>query len=272
MLITAVIGSYKKGNTLKVVRQIEERMKNHGSVEFKYIFLTDINLSQCKGCFVCLAKGENLCPHKDSLLDIEKQLMESDGAIFASPNYACGMTSLMKKLIERFAYIGHRPRFFGRYAAVVATSGGPSGLKQTLQGLSYFAGGGYTIVSKLGLMTPPVVPSAGTLKQTEKKINACADRLYAAIHEKKVFRPTFDAMMQFAAFRGMYIKNPALGEAKFPADMKYWRERGWLDKRAKYFLKMRIGVVKRAFGLLFEKVIGLAAVGMRPDSSKTEEA
>lgn len=268
MVITAVIGSYKKGNTLKVVQQMEERMKSLGPVDFRYIFLTEINLCQCRGCFACLAKGEAFCPLKDSLLDVEKQLMESDGAIFASPNYACGITSLMKRLIERFAYIGHRPRFFGRWAAVVATSGGPSGLKQTLQGLSYFAGGGFAIAGKLGLQTPPVVPSDRSLMQRAKRINACADRLYAAISGKKAIRPTFDGVIQFAAFRGMYRKNPALGEAEFPADMKYWREKGWLDKHVKYFVNVRMGPVKRLFGLLFEAVIGLAATTMTPQHAE----
>jgi multimeric flavodoxin WrbA len=262
MVITAVIGSYRKGNTLKIVRRIEERMQQLGEVEFRYIDLSEVNLSDCRGCFLCISKGETFCPLKDSLLDIEKQLLESDGAIFASPNYACGVTAIMKRLIERFAYIGHRPRFFGRYAAVVATSGGPVGLKQTMENLSYFAGGGFTIVSKLGMTTPPTDPSAKTIQQIEKKINACADKLYHAIKEKRVYHPTFGSMMHFAAFRGMYLKNPALGEKVFPADMKYWREKGWLNKKVRHFQAGKVGILKSAFGLFFETVIGLAAVGM----------
>lgn len=269
MLVTAIIGSYRKGNTYRIVRQMAERLAEHG-VEVKYIFLSEANLQECRGCFTCLARGETLCPLKDDLSGIEKQLMESDGAILASPNFACGVTALMKRFIERFAYIGHRPRFFGKYAVTVATSGGPSGLKQTLQSLSYFAGGGYTIVSRLGLMTPPTLQSAKAAMKLTKKINGSADNLYQAMRDKRAFRPTFGSMMQFAAFRGMYLKNPVLGDAKFPADMKYWREMGWLDRKARHFQKGSIGIVNRAFGLLFEKVIGLAAARMKPDNAKAE--
>lgn len=196
MRITVVMGSYRKGNTYKIVRRIEERMKSLGEVEFKYIFLTEAALSECRGCFLCLSKGEDFCPLKDDLHDIEQQLLESDGTIFASPNYACGATSLMKRLIERFAYIGHRPRFFGRYMLTVTTSGGPVGIKQTLADLSYFAGGGFTPVGELGLMTPPTVPSARTLQSNTRKINACADKLYAAISKKQPLRPTFGWAMR----------------------------------------------------------------------------
>jgi len=40
-------------------------MKKQGEVEFDYLFLRDQNLKLCKGCFVCVTRGENLCPLKD---------------------------------------------------------------------------------------------------------------------------------------------------------------------------------------------------------------
>lgn len=267
MLVTAVIGSYHKGNTYHAVRQIEDRMKELGDVRFRYIFLTESGLKDCKGCYACLRFGEKRCPLKDDLPEIEKQLLESDGAIFASPNFACGVTSVMKKFIERFAYIGHRPRFFGRYAVLVSTSGGPVGLKQTLDDLNYFAGGGFQVVDKLGLMTPPYALREKAAKQNERKIKACADALYRAMKEKPLKRASFADMMQFAAFRGLYIKNPDVGEMAFPADMAYWREMGWFGKKARYYCRARIGPVKRIFGLLFEKIIQAASKGLLPEKT-----
>lgn len=262
MLVTAIIGSYRKGNTYNIVRQIEARLQQLGDVDFKYIFLTEANLMECKGCFTCIGKGETLCPLKDDLLGIEKQLLESDGVIFASPNYACGVTAQMKRLIERFAYIGHRPKFFGNYAALVTTSAGPVGLRQTLQDLSYFAGGGFTIVSKLGLMTPPFSRGSKTEKKNLTKINSCADRLFFAIQAKKSIQPSFAGILQFASFRALYLANSKHGERYFPADMKYWREKGWLDKGTKYYLNIKVNPIKRLFGLLFEKIIRLASKHM----------
>jgi hypothetical protein len=78
-------------------------------------------------------------------------------------------------------------------------------------------------------------------------------------------------MIQFAAFRGMYIKNPEVGEEMFPADMAYWRRMGWLDKKAAYFSKAKIGPVKRIFGLLFEAMIKAASGSMLPRPTAGKE-
>lgn len=270
MQITAVIGSYHKGRTLKIVQRIEEHMKRLGDVTFNYIYLSETPLADCRGCFACISRGETKCPLKDSFPDIERALTESDGAIFASPNYAVGVTAQMKRLIERFAYIGHRPKFFGKYMIAVATSGGPMGLKQTLDSLSYFEGGGFEVVSRLGFQTPPTKISAKAVEKRDRKIAKSARVLYDAITSKRISRPNLGSVIQFAAFRGMYMKNPALGEAEFPADMAYWRQMGWLEKKAKSFSGVYPGPLKRFLGWLFEKVIGLAAKGMKAESARDE--
>ena len=268
MQITAVIGSYHKGRTLGIVRRIEEHMKRLGDVTFNYICLSEVPLAQCRGCFACIGRGEEKCPLKDGFADIERALMESDGAIFASPNYAVGVTAQMKQLIERFAYIGHRPKFFGKYMVAVATSGGPMGLKQTLDSLCYFEGGGFEVVSRLGFQTPPTKPSPRAAQKQERLIEKSARALFDAISHKRPSRPKLVSLIQFAAFRGMYIKNPALGEAEFPADMAYWRKMGWLDRKAKSFNGVYPGPLNRFLGWLFEKVIGAAAKGMKSEHAK----
>ncbi len=269
MQITAVIGSYRKGRTLKIVQRIEEHMKQLGDVTFNYIYLSEVPLARCRGCFACIARGEDKCPLKDGFVDIEKALAESDGAIFASPNYAVGVTAQMKQLIERFAYVGHRPKISSKYMIAVATSGGPMGLKQTLDSLCYFEGGGFEVVSRLGLQTPPTKLSPRTVQKQQRLIEKSAQALFDAISQKRQSRPTLGSVIQFAAFRGMYMKNPALGEAEFPADMAYWRKMGWLDKKAKSFSGVYPGPLKRFLGWLFEKVIGAAAKGMK--SERTAE-
>lgn len=270
MQITAVIGSYHKGRTLNIVLRIEEYMKRLGDVTFHYIYLSETPLADCRGCFACISRGEEKCSLKDGFADIDRALMESDGAVFASPNYATGVTAQMKRLIERYAYIGHRPKFFGKHMLAVATSGGPAGLKQTLDSLAYFAGGGYELTGRLGLMTPPTKPSAKASQKQDRQIEKSARQLYDAIAQKRKRRPSLSSVIQFAAFRGMYLKNPALGEAEFPADMAYWRRMGWLDKRAKSFSGIYPGPLKRLVGWAFEKIIGAAAVNMRPESASDE--
>lgn len=65
MKILVVMGSPRKGNTYRAAERIRELMEVHGPVEFEYLWLRDTNLSPCRGCAVCVAKGEENCPNRD---------------------------------------------------------------------------------------------------------------------------------------------------------------------------------------------------------------
>lgn len=65
MKILVIMGSPRKGNTYRAAKKIEESMQSMGSVEFEYLMLKDANLSQCRGCYVCIMEGEDHCPCKD---------------------------------------------------------------------------------------------------------------------------------------------------------------------------------------------------------------
>jgi len=86
MKVLVIIGSsHSKGNTYKITQQLEEKIKELGDVEFKYLFLKETNLEQCRGCFTCVTKGEHLCPIKDDRAKIEEQMLNSNGVMFVSP-------------------------------------------------------------------------------------------------------------------------------------------------------------------------------------------
>ena len=79
MKVLAIMGSpRKKGNTYKVVQEIEQRMRELGNVEFEYLFLRDANLEPCRGCDNCQPKGEDLCPIDDDREKIEEQILNQN--------------------------------------------------------------------------------------------------------------------------------------------------------------------------------------------------
>lgn len=160
MKILAIIGSPRRGNSYKVAQAVEQEMKRLGKdVEFNYLFLREVNLEPCRGCGLCLTKGDNYCPVLDSRPDIEKQMTEADGIIFASPVYVMNVSGLMKNFIDRFAYICHRPRFFGKYALLVSTTGA-LGLNQALNAMRWpVMVWGFSIVGKLGVVASTLSPS-----------------------------------------------------------------------------------------------------------------
>lgn len=85
MKVLVVMGSPRKGNTYRAAERIRELMESYGPVEFEYLWLDTANLSQCRGCFTCIAKGEEKCPLRDDAPAIEQKMHEADGVIFASP-------------------------------------------------------------------------------------------------------------------------------------------------------------------------------------------
>lgn len=210
MKVMAVIGSPRKSNSYKITQKVEEKLKKFGDVEFEYIFLKDAHLETCRGCFACIQKGENLCPLKDDRVKIEAQMLNSDGVVFVSPNYCNGVTSIMKNFFDLIGYIGHRPRFFNQSAIVIATSAGPVGLKQTLFDLTYFAGGGFHIVKKLGLMIPPFPINPKGERKSEQQIAETAKSFILLWKIKNA--PRFIDIIHFQSFKAMYRNFSEFGK------------------------------------------------------------
>lgn len=246
MKILAIMGSWRKGNTYHAVRRIEENMNKTGNVDFEYLFLKDVNLAACKGCTTCILKGEQRCPLKDDRESIERRLLEADGVIFASPNYASNVSGLMKTFIDRFAYAGHRPRFYGQYALYISTSAGPGGLKECLaamQGpLSHF---GFRTAGTLGLMTPPFKLPQQYADKNDRAIDAISARFYKAIRAKGPATPSLSDVIGFRSIQTMGNELGAMYESIYPADYQYWREKGWMDRNKYYYTDAKIGIGKK---------------------------
>ncbi|MCK4826914.1 flavodoxin family protein [bacterium] len=69
MKILSIMGSPRKGDSYKITKIFEEKLSALEKVEFKYLFLGDINLEYCRGCSICMKKGEEFCPSKDITLN-----------------------------------------------------------------------------------------------------------------------------------------------------------------------------------------------------------
>jgi len=118
MKVLIIIGSgRKRGNTANVanllIKRIEEKASKDGNVlEIDKLHLSDYDLRHCIGCRNCMDRGEDRCPLNDDLYIIKKKMDESDVIIFGSPVYIDNVSSMMKSLIDRLAYICHRQEFY----------------------------------------------------------------------------------------------------------------------------------------------------------------
>lgn len=260
MKVLAIIGSPKdRGNSYRVTKQVEERMRQiDDGVQFEYLFLNDANLEPCRGCFLCVMKGEWLCPIKDDRAKIEERMMSADGVVFVSPVYVYNVSWLMKNFIDRFAYACHRPRFHGKRALVISTTGGV-GLEVVLRLLAFPASiWGFSIVHRLGVRCPPTPLPPDVMEElarkTEQDVDLAARRFHQAIAAERLPSPTALQLGQFMFQKDVFSR----GEDGANLDFQYWSEKGWLDKGAAYFYEAKINVFKRAAAWLMAKAMALA--------------
>ena len=234
MEILAVHGSPHRGNTWEITRRFEEKLLSFGDVEFEHLHLKDMNIEPCRGCFACFLKGEDACPLKDELGRIRDKIEEADGVLFVSPVYALHVTHLMKRFIDRLAYIFHRPRYFGKYAVVISAAGNPRlGLKDTLKYMETTAGSwGFRCVGRLGYGRLPETMNVPDLEAGKKdRMDEVVGAFHRAIREDKPRKLKFTDHLWFRSVQVVYKK---MREGS-PEDYRYFEENGWLDGRTRWF-------------------------------------
>jgi multimeric flavodoxin WrbA len=119
--VTAFVGSAHRKNTHKAVVQFLSDLQQLGEIEYEIVTLSDYTLKACQGCEVCIWKGEQFCQLKDDRDQLMDKIAASDGIIFASPVYSGHVSSLMKVFIDHFAFVCHRPRYFGKVCTSIVT-------------------------------------------------------------------------------------------------------------------------------------------------------
>jgi NAD(P)H-dependent FMN reductase len=205
MKILAVLGSPKgKGAGYGIARKIETAMAACGSVSFEYLFLKDLDVRPCKGCFLCVTHGEDRCSLQDDRVMIEKRIDQADGIILVSPCYVSSVSALMKNFMDRMCYTNHRPRFFRQKMLLVSNAS--AGMEQTLETLRRTLGPGPRITGRIAALTPPWPLTPRAQARQDSKIRREAVRLYNAIRKDQPRnglpkRPSFSGYLQFRFFK-----------------------------------------------------------------------
>jgi multimeric flavodoxin WrbA len=247
MKIMVIIGSPHKGETLAGVQKVEEQMQALGPVEFDILWLKDIHFKQCSGCHACIRFGEEKCPLRDETAAIEARMQAADGLILATPVYSQQVSYLMKIYLDRFSYLWHRPRFFGKFVMAIAAGGGQ--FKDPLNYLEQCTTAwGYTCAAKLGIAHPDsLVPKMrATL---ERDIEKAARRFYLAVQSAKTPPPSPFRLIWFRMWR----TNARACKDYIPADFRYWTEKGWFEQD--FYTIQRLGWLPRTFSQGMEKLL-----------------
>ncbi|KNF10083.1 NADPH-dependent FMN reductase RutF [Gottschalkia purinilytica] len=253
MKILAIMGSPRDGQTKKAVEIFEKLLKEYIEVDFTYLYLKNMKLEICKGCALCLSKGEEYCPLKDDKDIILKKMDEADGVIFATPNYSLQVSGLMKNLFDRLAFIFHRPRFFHKISTSIVTQGiyGGGDISKYLSTLSKFWG--FVSIPGVTLTTPwgAYNPNTEWTKEGEEKIHIKLDKLAKKFHKgligNKSPKPKLNQLIIFRL-----VRSAQKYSINHDRDHVYFRDNGWFQ--SDYYYNVRLGFVQKTIGKLIDKI------------------
>jgi multimeric flavodoxin WrbA len=257
MKIIVIMGSPQRGNTYRACEEFRQGVQKECAAEFEYVWLKDIDMKPCKGCYVCFQHGEEKCPHRDDdISSIVKKMDEADGVVFASPVYSNNVSGQMKMFIDRISYIGHRPRFHGKKAFFIATTG-MFGTKKVLKDMSFVAGGmwGFDVVGAVGLVTKKGEMPRDHVEHNSKLLMRAGEKYSRALLLKKARKPSLMEVIMFSWAKGVISQM----EKESPVDHRYWKGKGWLSKDTRYYTAAPINPLYLAIGKLFEKIKGSRA-------------
>lgn len=245
MKILVINGSPKgRGNTFKLTSYVEKYMLQADSrYDFEYIFLKDINLGLCRGCFNCISAGEDKCPLKDDRELLINKMKESKGIIFASPGYVLNMTGIMKNFYDRTGYTAHRPAFFNRNALLICTVSG-IGKNATLKSLgSLPLVNGFNTIDKLGLNTPPHWNIDHVSEKEKKIIRKAAVKFHINLQSCKRPAVNMEQIVTYNVFKNVFPLISQLSK-----DREYWREHNWFDRKCRYYSEAGINILYYQIG------------------------
>lgn len=238
-----------KGNTFKITNLVEENVKKYGEVEFDYFFLKKANLDFCRGCLICMKKGEEFCPCKDDSLILRDKMASADGIVFISPVYVHSVSALMKNFYDRFAYMCHQPRLIDKPSLLIVTTE-LSGGAETLKYMEFPAfTWGCKIIDTLDVVYDSFKEESSYRSKTLKRISAVSEKFYKAI-ESADPKPTFKDLVFFNLMKTKVTMHRNL----LPEDYNFWKENGWLNST--YYYQNSIPVLKRRLaGLAAKKAV-----------------
>jgi len=241
--IIVISGSPRKnGDTSKITHLFEERMKHHGNINFNYIYLKNKNLNFCRGCLLCMKKGENSCPIKDDAIDLRNELLEADGVIFVTPVYIHSTSALMKNFLDRFAYFMHRPAFHNKPALLI-TSTEISGTKETIHYMKFpIKAWGFSYLGDISIIVDAFKLEGKFRNSILNSIDIKAKKFVKKLDSSQIEKPSLSSLQFFNMLKTKVI----LHRKNLPYDYEYWKIKGWLDSC--YFYPASINPIKKLFG------------------------
>jgi multimeric flavodoxin WrbA len=239
--VTAFVGCGSRKHTYEAVRRFADHLQVRGDVEVEIVRLGEHRIETCRGCKVCFQRGEEHCPLKDDRDVLIRKMVESDGVVFASPNYSFQVSAMMKLFLDRLGYAFHRPQFFGKTCSSIVVQGiyGGEKIVKYLDLVGF--GLGFDVVK--GSCFKAFDPMT---EAESRKLDASLVEQSRRFHESLRRRPhAVPSLIRLFMFR--YARSSIRIELdERSRDFVYYRDNGWFE--SDYYHPVRLGATKRTIG------------------------
>ena len=229
MKITVIYGTQRKekSSTYNIAQQFIGQLSQGDEVtEF---FLPKSMPNFCRGCWRCFTDYTK-CPDYVYLKPMVESMLAADLLIFTAPVYVYHVPGQVKAFLDHFAYrwMSHQPmrEMFHKQALLISTAAG-AGTKSTLKDLKDSMT--YWGVARTHTFGRNVNASDWDTVREKKKLQLQKDVEKISVKVKagsRNIKPSLKVKGLFYAMRFMqrYLHFN-------PADVKYWQEQGWLEKK-----------------------------------------
>lgn len=230
MKIVIIHGQNHKGSSYHTGRFLVDKLETNDNI--KEFFLPKDMPKFCIGCYNCLTKGEEYCPHYEYVKFITEAINEADLLVFTTPVYCLRTSGAMKALLDHYFtwFVVHRPKedmYFKK--AVIIASGAGTGMKKAASDIKtslFYWGISDIKVYKLRSMA---MSWEDISEERKSKINDDMNKMAIKIKSNEGKRKVYlRNKIMFYMMRMYQLKNTEVTSK----DNEYWREKGWLeDKR-----------------------------------------
>ena len=243
MKCLVIHGSPRRGNTWDVLNIVKEEMQKNGDFQFEIIELAKEKIPMCIGCFNCIEKGENKCPHNSYIEPIVKKMEEADAFIFTTPVYSMQVSGTLKNFIDHMSYNFHRPKFHDKKVLIITTTAG-AGHTDTANYIK-------EVMEYWSVNYVQTIPIAyRSLELSEKnKIKAIkgAKAFSKELNSHKVHQPKLKSLIMFHLW-----KSSSKEDGFSIADFNYWNDE--ILKKGLYFADIPLGMRKKFMASILKSV------------------
>lgn len=166
MKITVITGSPRKNGTSNYMADEFIRGAKENGHDIYRFDSAKANVNNCLACNAC-SMGAKPCIHKDDFVELRENLLESDVIVFVTPLYYFGMTSSIKKVIDRFYSIDPQLKEKQNKSILISVQHAPiEAVVETLNA-HYKAIASWLKLENAGIINAMGIESIEQLKQTD---------------------------------------------------------------------------------------------------------